>query len=93
MQFNGALLRFKKVIFECLEKNQKNEAPYAPKSKLFKRPTVQQRENVEQYLQITDNLQDPLTLVKSLKSFNSQAEEEIRKLTKEIEADKYSYDI
>ena len=39
------------------------------------------------------NLQDPNSLLINLKSFNHQAEEEIRKLTKEIEADKYSYDI
>ncbi|OMJ93219.1 hypothetical protein SteCoe_3793 [Stentor coeruleus] len=76
-----------------LEKNQKDETPYAPKSKLFKRPTVQQRENVTNFLNSIENLQDTSSLIKSLKLFNQQAEEEIKKLNKEIESDKYNYDM
>ncbi|OMJ71300.1 hypothetical protein SteCoe_30540 [Stentor coeruleus] len=75
-----------------LEKNQKEETPYAPKSKLFKRPTVQQRENVTNFLNSIENLQDTSSLIKGLKLFNQQAEEEIKKLNKEIESDKYNYD-
>lgn len=67
--------------------------PYAPKSKLFKRPTVQQRENMAQFLQTTESMQDQESLLKSLKTFNAQAEDQIKKLTKEIEADKYNYEI
>jgi hypothetical protein len=65
---------------------------YAPKSKLFKRPTIQQRENVAHYLQTIENSQDTNGLIRSLKAFNAQAEDEIKKLTKEIEGDKYNYD-
>ena len=75
-----------------MERNNKDEAPYAPKSKLFKRPTVQQRENMEQFLQSNDNMQDTISLVRNLKAFNVQAEDEIKKLTKEIEADKFNYE-
>ena len=46
-----------------------------------------------QFLQTTENMQDQESLLKSLKTFNAQAEDQIKKLTKEIEADKYNYEI
>lgn len=82
-----------KKEIKILEKTHKEDEPYAPKSKLFKKPTVQQREHISNFLQSIENMQDTVSLVKGLKAFNEQAEDEIKKLTKEIEADKYNYEI
>ena len=82
-----------KKEIRVLEKTHKDEAPYAPKSKLFKRPTVQQRENVSNFLQSIEEFKDTSNLLKTLKAFNTQAEGEIKSLSKEIEADKYNYEV
>lgn len=82
-----------KKEIKLLEKTHREDEPYAPKSKLFKKPTVQQRENISNFLQSIENMEDTIGVIKGIKAFNEQAEDEIKKLTKEIEADKYNYEI
>lgn len=67
--------------------------PYAPISKIYKKPTAQQKEHMSSFLQNIENFEDTLSAIRSLKDFNAKAEDEIKKLNREIELDKFNYEI
>lgn len=40
-----------------------------------------------------ENFEDTLSAIRSLRDFNAKAEDEIKKLNREIELDKFNYEI
>jgi hypothetical protein len=82
-----------KKEIRIVEKKMKQEAPFLPKTRLFKKPSESQKQNVTSLLKKLDTDNSSGSILKSLKDFNSKAEEEIKLLTKELSADKYNYEM